>query len=78
MPKPKRTCYVVEFYLDLIGLPPTLDELDAFIRDGVEATVKRLLASERYGEKWARHWLDLVRYSDTNGYEKDLRREQWI
>ena len=65
-------------YLDLIGLPPALEELDAFMRDGVEATVKRLLASERYGEKWARHWLDLARYSDTNGYEKDLRRDQWI
>lgn len=65
-------------YLDLIGLPPTLGELDAFERDGVEATVKKLLASPRYGEKWGRHWLDAARYSDTNGYEKDLRREQWI
>lgn len=65
-------------YLDLIGLPPTLEELVAFSRGGIEATVKQLLASERYGEKWARHWLDLARYSDTNGYEKDLRRDQWI
>ena len=39
--------------------------------------VDQLLASPRYGEKWARHWLDVARYSDTNGYEKDLRREQW-
>lgn len=65
-------------YLDLIGLPPTLAELDAFEHDGVEATVKKLLASERYGEKWGRHWLDAARYSDTNGYEKDLQRDQWI
>ncbi|MCC7336085.1 MAG: PSD1 domain-containing protein [Pirellulaceae bacterium] len=65
-------------HLDLIGLPPTLDELAAFEHDGVEATVKKLLASPRYGEKWGRHWLDAARYSDTNGYEKDLRRDQWI
>ena len=64
-------------YLDLIGLPPTPDELSAFERDGYEATVEKLLASERFGEKWARHWLDVARYSDTNGYEKDLQREQW-
>jgi mono/diheme cytochrome c family protein len=65
-------------YLDLIGLPPTLDELDAYERDGFDTTVRQLLASPRYGEKWARHWLDAARYSDTNGYEKDLKREQWI
>ncbi|MCA9160469.1 MAG: DUF1549 domain-containing protein, partial [Planctomycetales bacterium] len=65
-------------YLDLIGLPPTPSELAAFEHDGVEATVNKLLASPRYGEKWGRHWLDAARYSDTNGYEKDLRRDQWI
>ncbi len=65
-------------YLDLIGLPPTLEELAAFERDGLPATVKQLLASQRFGEKWGRHWLDAARYSDTNGYEKDLRRDQWI
>jgi hypothetical protein len=64
-------------YLDLIGLPPSPQELTAAQRDGYEATVDRLLRSERFGEKWARHWLDVARYSDTNGYEKDLRREQW-
>ena len=58
-------------YLDLIGLPPSPEELAAFERDGLEATMERLLQSERFGEKWARHWLDLARYSDTNGYEKD-------
>jgi hypothetical protein len=65
-------------YLDLIGLPPSPEDLHEFERDGLRATIRRLLASERFGEKWARHWLDAARYSDTNGYEKDLQREQWI
>lgn len=64
-------------YLDLIGLPPSPSELKEFQEQGYEATVDKLLASERYGEKWARHWMDVARYSDTNGYEKDLQREQW-
>lgn len=65
-------------YLDVVGLPPTLEQLEEFKAIGLEATLEKLLQSERYGEKWARHWLDVARYSDTNGYEKDLRREQWI
>ncbi|MBS0265096.1 MAG: PSD1 domain-containing protein [Planctomycetes bacterium] len=64
-------------YLDLLGLPPTPAELAQFQKDGYEATVEKLLASERFGEKWARHWLDAARYSDSNGYEKDMPREQW-
>ena len=64
-------------YLDLIGLPPSPAELAAFEQQGFEATVDALLKSERFGEKWARHWLDAARYSDTNGYEKDMPREQW-
>jgi hypothetical protein len=64
-------------YLDLMGLPPSPDDLAAFERDGYEKTVEKLLASPRYGEKWARHWLDLARYSDSNGYEKDLPRDMW-
>ncbi len=64
-------------YLDLTGLPPSPAELADFERLGYEATVETLLKSERFGEKWARHWLDVARYSDTNGYEKDLQREQW-
>lgn len=64
-------------YLDLIGLPPSPEQLRAFEERGLEATVDELLASERFGEKWARHWLDVARYSDTNGYEKDMPREQW-
>jgi hypothetical protein len=73
---PSATLYR-RLYLDLIGLPPSPRELAACERDGYEATVELLLRSERFGEKWARHWLDVARYSDTNGYEKDLQREQW-
>lgn len=62
-------------YYDLTGLPPSLAEVDAFLADSspdaFEKVVDRLLASERYGEHWARHWLDLVRYADTNSFERD-------
>ncbi len=56
---------------DLIGLPPTLEEIDAFVKDSsanaFEKVVDRLLASPHYGERWGRHWLDLARYAETNG-----------
>jgi mono/diheme cytochrome c family protein len=65
-------------YLDMTGLPPSPEELEAFERDGFQATLDTLLSSPRYGEKWAHYWLDAARYSDTNGYEKDMPREQWI
>ncbi|WP_339910687.1 PSD1 and planctomycete cytochrome C domain-containing protein [Symmachiella dynata] len=62
-------------YYDLTGLPPTPDEVTAFLADtapdAYETVVDRLLASPRYGERWARHWLDLVRYAETNSYERD-------
>ena len=62
-------------YFDLIGLPPTPEEVDAFLAetsdDAYEKVVDRLLASPRYGERWGRHWLDLVRYADTNSFERD-------
>ena len=68
-------------HLDLVGLPPTPAELDAFLADTAadahEKLVDRLLASPRYGERWARRWLDLARYADTNGYEKDRDRPMW-
>lgn len=67
--------------LDLTGLPPTPDEVEAFVRDtapdAYDKLVDRLLASPRYGERWARKWLDLARYADTNGYEKDRPRTIW-
>ena len=67
--------------LDLIGLPPTPEEIDAFLADraadAYEKQVDRLLASPHYGERWGRRWLDLARYADTNGYEKDRPRSIW-
>jgi hypothetical protein len=76
---PRATAAVLarRLYLDLIGLPPSPQELAAFEKEGFDATVEKLLASDRFGEKWARHWLDAARYSDSNGYEKDMPREQW-
>ena len=66
---------------DLIGLPPTPAELDTFIADtrpdAYERQVDRLLASPRYGERWATLWMDLARYADTKGYEKDEDRTVW-
>ena len=67
--------------LDLIGLPPTIQEADEFVGDispdAYEKLVDRLMASPHYGERWARRWLDLARYADTNGYEKDRARSIW-
>ena len=67
--------------LDLIGLPPTLQEVDAFVADkspdAYEKVVDRLLASPHYGERWAAPWLDLARYGDTHGYEADHIRTMW-
>lgn len=69
-------------YLDLTGLPPTLEERQAFLSDtrpgSYDRLVERLLASPHYGERWGRHWLDAARYSDSDGYEKDLRRTNWF
>ena len=69
-------------YFDLTGLPPTPEEVEAFIaasahdaNTAYRAVVERLLASPRYGERWARHWLDVVHYGDTHGYDKDKPRE---
>ena len=65
-------------YLDLVGLPPTPEQVDAFLKDtepgAYERLVDQLLSSPEYGERWARMWLDLARYADTQGYEKDARR----
>lgn len=63
---------------DLLGLPPTPEEVDAFLADtsadAYERLVERMLESPRYGERWGRHWLDVVHYGDTHGYDKDKRR----
>ncbi|MGI9471391.1 MAG: DUF1549 domain-containing protein, partial [Rubripirellula sp.] len=67
---------------DLLGLPPTPAQVDAFVsdqrEDAYESLVDRLLESPHYGERWARHWLDVVKYADTCGYDKDkLRPNAW-
>ena len=80
-PEADRYTLIRRVYLDLIGIPPTIEETDAFINDtspdAYEKAVDRLLASPHYGERWARRWLDLARYSDSNGYEKDRARSIW-
>ena len=73
-PAPRRTL-LRRAFLDLTGIPPSIDEQEAFLNDAspgaYERLVDRLLASPRHGERWARLWLDLVRYADSNGYERD-------
>ena len=73
-----RRTLIRRLSFDLTGLPPTPEEVDAFVADpdpaAYERLVDRLLASPRYGERWARHWLDLVHYGDTHGYDKDKPR----
>ncbi len=68
---------VRRIHLDAIGIPPSPFESVLSEKLTIDASIDELLASERFGEKWARHWLDVARYSDTNGYEKDMRRDQW-
>jgi Protein of unknown function (DUF1553)/Protein of unknown function (DUF1549)/Planctomycete cytochrome C len=80
-PEARKETSIRRLSLDLVGLPPTLEEVDAFLADerpdAYERLVERLLASNHYGERWARPWLDLARYADTNGYEKDNARTMW-
>jgi hypothetical protein len=77
-PEADRRTLLRRVTFDLTGLPPTPDEVDAFLADrsadAYEKVVERLLASPRYGERWARHWLDVACYADTHGYDKDKRR----
>jgi hypothetical protein len=77
-PPASKEQLVRRVYYDLTGLPPTPEEARAFIEDRDPAAygklVDRLLDSQRYGERWGRHWLDLVRYADSNGYERDSNK----
>ena len=77
-PEAAKSTLIRRLSLDLIGLPPSLSEVRAFLADpgpgAYERLVDRLLDSRHYGEKWARHWLDLARYADTDGYTQDLTR----
>jgi len=81
-PEADRRTLIRRLYFDLIGMPPTPEEIAAFVADesptAYEQLVERLLASPHYGERWARHWLDVVKYADTCGYDKDkLRPNAW-
>ncbi len=77
-PEADRRTLIRRAYLDLWGLPPTPEEVDAFLADqsadAWEKLIDKLLASPRYGERWARHWLDLVRYAESDGYKQDAYR----
>ncbi len=74
-PEADRSTLIRRATFDLTGLPPSPEEVERFLADDSEgawaALIDRLLASPQYGEQWGRHWLDLVRYADTNGFERD-------
>ncbi|MBB6049270.1 PSD1 and planctomycete cytochrome C domain-containing protein [Armatimonas rosea] len=81
-PPADKTTLLRRVFLDLVGLPPTPQETEAFLSDtapdAYEKLVDRLLADPRYGERWGRHWLDLVRYAETHGFEADnIRSRAW-
>lgn len=77
-PEAERRIWLRRVTLDLTGLPPTPEELQAFLSDdsggAYEKVVERLLGSKHYGERWAQHWLDVVRYADTHGFEVNTER----
>ncbi|MEP6756026.1 MAG: PSD1 and planctomycete cytochrome C domain-containing protein [Chthonomonadales bacterium] len=77
-PRAPRAVLIRRAFLDLVGLPPTPEEIQAFERDtspkAWEKVIDRLLDSPQYGERWARHWLDIVRYADSGGFEGDKDR----
>jgi hypothetical protein len=80
-PEAERAILLRRVTLDLTGLPPTIDEVDAFLADmrpeAYERVVDRLLASPHFGERWGRPWLDLARYADSHGYQRDDLRNIW-
>jgi len=77
-PEADRRALMRRLHFDLTGLPPAPEEIDAFVADAApdahERLVDRLLDSPRYGERWARHWLDLVRYAESDGFRQDAFR----
>jgi hypothetical protein len=80
-PEADRITLIRRLSFDLIGLPPTTAEVDEFVNDrrvdAYERLVDRLLASPHHGERWGRHWLDVARYADSNGYSIDAPRNIW-
>lgn len=81
-PEADRVTLLRRLSLDLIGLPPSIEEVDALLADASDDAyakqVERLLASPHYGERWGRHWLDAARYADSDGFEKDKSRNMWF
>jgi mono/diheme cytochrome c family protein len=81
-PEADRITLLRRASLDLTGLPPSPEDVDAFLEDkspnAYERQIDRLLASPHYGERWGRHWLDAARYADSDGYEKDKPRQVWF
>src|SRR5262249_24516992 len=77
-PEADRVALIRRLTYDLTGVPPAFDDVHAFLQDNepgaYERLVDRLLASPRYGERWAQHWLDLAHYADSNGFELDAER----
>ena len=77
-PDADRRALIRRLYFDLIGIPPTIEQQDRFFEDPAEISaamgkvVDELLASPQFGERWARHWLDLMRYAETLGHEFDF------
>ena len=78
-PHADRRTLIRRVYFDLIGLPPTANEVDEFVtdprEDAYECLVDRLLASPQYGERWARHWMDVAHYAETHGHDQDRPRQ---
>ncbi|HEV8482074.1 MAG TPA: PSD1 and planctomycete cytochrome C domain-containing protein [Blastocatellia bacterium] len=81
-PEADRATLLRRLSLDLRGLPPTIEEVDSFLKDtrpeAYEKQVERFLNSPHYGERWGRQWLDAARYADSDGYEKDKPRQVWF
>ena len=81
-PAAQRTTLIRRLYIDLVGLLPTPEEVDIFVADARPDAYERLadevLASPHYGERWGRHWLDVARYADSNGYNNDGARKIWM
>jgi mono/diheme cytochrome c family protein len=80
-PEADRATLIRRLSLDLLGITPTVAEVDAFVSDtrpnAYELLVEKLLTSPHYGERWGRHWLDLARYADSNGFTRDFGRSIW-
>ena len=81
-PDASKSTLIRRVHLDLTGLPPSPETVQMFVEDtrpgAYERLVDRLIESPRYGERWGRHWLDLARYADSNGYNADAEREIWM